>query len=330
MVSVVDQLRDPSSTLVQVLDELLPKRHVIVDRWKEHLRHAPCAATRMGGDWAIAGKAIEIRIGLDLAKRPVHWDALNYLAPEQCERLLASAGYRCGAAEDLDPLLRTWERHTRPTHTIDDEAHLEALVTCYTAAYRAGLGFQIARDMTVAERRVLADIMGATDPKATDRRSEVDLQTGLALLWQRYETYGRPALLALGDRVLASAPIANGHGEADLIVGRTIVDIKVVQFANEVVDLWLGQVLTYALLDRLNAFALTGVAIYAAWQGVLLQASLEEVVAAAASQPTATFSDLRDRFSAAMADDLDDAEWRRNHFRYPPPSDAWTIDPGPE
>lgn len=313
-----------------MLDELLPRRSEIVDRWRSRLDASSCSSLRMGGDWATAGKAVEIRLGLDVADEPEHWHALSYLAPDRCEQILTVAGYAFPEVDSkLDPLLRAWHRHRRPTYDLNDPAHGYALGSCYYAAHLADIGYAARHTLSISERRRIANIAGEPDLGVTDRLSQVDTQTGLAHLWRHYQDYGRSALLALGDRVLVSVPVGGGYGEADLVVGRTVVDIKVAQ-ATDAVDKWLDQVLAYALLDRLNTLFLTDVAVYAAWQGVLLHANLEEVIEAAAPAPAPTLSEIRDRFAMAMAPDLDDSERNRAAHRYPPPPDAWTVPSGPE
>lgn len=72
----------------------------------------------------------------------------------------------------------------------------------------------------------------------------------------------RPPRLALvggqGDRC---AEMANGYGVVDLVVGRTLVDVKLaVEPSQKDVAAWLRQLLGYVLLDRFDTFRFDTVA----------------------------------------------------------------------
>jgi hypothetical protein len=77
--------------------------------------------------------------------------------------------------------------------------------------------------------------------------------------------------MKLGERVIVAPEPAHGFGIADVVIGRTLVDVKLaVEPTADDVVMWLRQLLGYVLLDRHDTFNLDTVAAYCGWSGQLL------------------------------------------------------------
>jgi len=107
---VTGQAGYPDSVLCKFLDARLPQRKVIAQSWAERVRHALWPGIGVPGDHRRqVGRAIEIRIGLDLAEVPGYWDALSFLPPDECRALLRASALAvkpAAAARTLAPLTR--------------------------------------------------------------------------------------------------------------------------------------------------------------------------------------------------------------------------------
>lgn len=139
--TVADQVSTPGSNLLSFLDEALPQRHLVADEWRQMLAHAPTAGIAIDGYRSHVGKAFEMRLGLDLASRPVYWRWLAFLPPSQCDALLRTAGFETpiGRRDDLaaDPMLQMWTRADRPTG--DDAVQRQALSALFAVVHWADL-----------------------------------------------------------------------------------------------------------------------------------------------------------------------------------------------
>jgi len=110
-----------------------------------------------------------------------------------------------------------------------------------------------------------------------------ELLDALKHCWTLYLERGRQALLDLGEKVVVSPELASGYGVADLVIGRTLVDVKLaIEPTDEDVAVWLRQLLGYVLLDRFDTFRLDAVAVYCGWHGELLTWPLSALLTSAA------------------------------------------------
>ncbi|WP_218159839.1 hypothetical protein [Lentzea albida] len=125
------------------------------------------------------------------------------------------------------------------------------------------------------------------------QEEELEVNSGildaLHQCWAAYLDRGRPGLLSLGDRVIVAPEMAIGYGVADLVVGRTLVDVKLaVEPSQKDVAAWLRQLLGYVLLDRFDTFRCDRVAIYCGRHGQVLSWPLTALLISAASGPAPT------------------------------------------
>jgi hypothetical protein len=114
-------------------------------------------------------------------------------------------------------------------------------------------------------------------------------------------------------------PLAAGYGVADLIVGRSLVEIKTVLEPAGRFGQWLNQLLGYVLLDWFDAFCLDTVAVYLGWQAKLVAIPLTDLLSAAGRRHAPSLEELRAKFRQAIQPDLDLTTQARLRKQYPPP-----------
>ncbi|WP_189054516.1 hypothetical protein [Longimycelium tulufanense] len=304
--SIQRQSKDSSSKLSQFLDAYLPHCTSVTDAWRQSLNAPSWAGPELEGGWDNLGCALELRIGLDLARQPAPWSLLSYLPADQCVALLTAVGFehaRVGPLPDsgtADPALQHWSRAWNP-HNATDEAQRNALALCLDLVEMRDLAHKWGETCAVEERRswFLAII------EQGRLGGDVQLLDALTHTWDGYLRHGRDALGALGERVVVAPEFGHGFGVGDLVVGCTVVDVKVTRDPTSHLDQWLRQLLGYVLLDRGDALHLDGVAVYTGVQAQLLTCPLTELLRAASPGPTPQLSALREEFYATVQDDLD-------------------------
>jgi hypothetical protein len=116
---------------------------------------------------------------------------------------------------------------------------------------------------------------------------------------------GRRQLADLGERVVLAPKLAGGFGIADLIAGRSLVEIKTVLEPAGRFEQWLNQLLGYVLLDWYDTFRLDTVAVYLGWQAKLMAISLTDLLTIASHGQAPPPEYLRGAFRQAIQADLD-------------------------
>jgi len=321
--SVAGQAVNPASVLCRFLDEVLPDRQLIAEEWCKQAAEAPWSGVAVDGDRRGLGLAAEMRIGLDLAVVPGYRDLLSFLPPGEYGALLHGAGYIPAEYEHLadtdteDPLLLEWVRSWQPIAL--DDGQRAALATCCDVAQMHdltdslnGYSVQLRRSFFVHLRTDLGrDGHTSTTPDATVR--------ALGHLWEGYLRHGRRQLAGLGERVVLAPKPAGGFGIADLIAGRSLVEIKTVLEPAGRFEQWLNQLLGYVLLDWFDTFRLDTVAVYLGWQAKLMAISLTDLLTITSHGQTPRLEDLRAAFRQAIQADLDLTAEVQLRKHYPPP-----------
>src|SRR5262245_56505344 len=182
----------------------------------------------------------------------------------------------------------------------------EALRACLDAAELGAILHDSRHTLSVEERRrscrMLRSIWSSSGWVA--RRSRA--LDGFRDLWSRYVALGRERLVELGSRVALEPVLAVGYARADMVIGQTLVEVKVQLEPWDHAGQSLDQLLAYLLLDRWNSLGLDAVALYAGWEAALLVADVRELLTAVTSGATPDLQDLRSDFREAMRDAL---EW---------------------
>ncbi|MGC4851805.1 hypothetical protein ACLQ24_00045 [Micromonospora sp. DT4] len=93
--TLIDEIRNPSSSLSTFLRHRLPGRERVVARWTQELALAapvPAPVTLDPSDRPRLGAAFEMRVGFDPADEAPYPDLLPLLPPEEATRILTAAG----------------------------------------------------------------------------------------------------------------------------------------------------------------------------------------------------------------------------------------------
>jgi hypothetical protein len=304
--SVVRDVRDGTSALRVFLDHHLPGRAVVANEWAAALKAVPRHGERLRWDREVVGRALEVRIGLDVADRPGYWDDLAFLSAAECRTLLMAAGFTHPELDDgepvcSDPLHRCWQRASR---TPSDAPWDEALRACLDAAELGAMLHESRHTLSVEECRNSCRLLRSIWSSAgwVARRSRA--LDGFRELWSRYLTFGRDGLVKLGSRVVLEPVLAIGYARADMVIGHTLVEVKVQLEPWDHAGQSLDQLLAYLLLDRWNSLALDAIALYAGWEAAALVADVHAVLTAVTSGPTPDLQDLRSDFRDAMREPL--------------------------
>jgi hypothetical protein len=316
-VGIEKQAKQSSSALSRFLDERLPQWKAVVEQWTRGLESAQGRGSAvLGRNRASIGCALELRMELDLADTPPRMTELSYLPIPRCTVLLEAAGFEHTGAADLpavdttDPLRLNWARAHYPI-SIGDTEHA-ALAACLDLAWFRAPIHTWGHERAVDERRSSF----AASANSGRFGNDADMMDVLASCWSTYLATGRQALLALGEPVVVAPELANGFGEADLVIGRTLIDVKLaIEPDEEDVTTWVRQVLGYVLLDRRNVLHVDQVAIYCGWQARLLTYPLASLLTEADSRGLRDLETLRVDFHDALRSDLDDYLSRRAHRR---------------
>ncbi|MFC0111438.1 hypothetical protein [Kibdelosporangium aridum] len=315
--TVSSQARDPGSSLVQFLDTHLPERRQITAEWRTKLQTAPWAAGALDGNRQHLGQALEMRIGLDLADRPDYWHLLGYLPAKDCAALLAAAGFSVEQNPHLpdsgttDPMLQSWQRTSRPD--VADELALKACLRA-TSMDAVAHSMRFAAFSVQTQRSLLRFLERTSDSDPT-----LDCLTHL---WAGYLHHGREPLRRLGERVLVAPELAPGFAVLDLVVGRTLVEIKTSADPDKFLDQWLDQVMGYLMIDRWNVLWMNQVAIYVGSRALLLSVSVDELLRTASRGALPELHTLREQFHEALCDDIEAGARGRLSKQYPIPPEA--------
>lgn len=309
--TLVEQAGNRDSELVKFLDERLPYRTDVAHMWLAEMGAA--AENRGSADLDRVGMAFELRVGLDLANRAGWWPVLEFLRPDDYQFVLEAAGFAAGppGCESLDtattdPVLRTWERASRP-EAIDD-IEMQVLRVLARVVAMNQVAYKLPDFFTVERRRRDFAQIGSAEPRP-------GMVEDLCGLWQDYLDRGRSQLLALGagDRVIVGPEIVPSFATADLVVGSTLVEVKVSTKHETMMPWWLNQALGYVLLDRWDVLRIDRLGIYSARHGRLVSMGLAELLTCARHGHAINVRPLRDGLRGALHDDLEAAE--RDHSR---------------
>lgn len=324
--TVTTDVRSSGTALRQFLDARLPQRHQIADAWGEQLKAYSRHGFEVRGNPAMVGKALEVRIALDLADEPAHWELLEFLPPDVCAALLSSAGFARREFDPptgtTDPRLCEWVVTSRPDGL--DAHQREGLRAVLAATGMDDVAHHIEARFSVELRRQIFLPMwnprSESGPQDNGRPSN-ELRA-LEHLWEQYVTHGRAQLPSLGERVVVAPVLAPGYAQADLSIGRALVEIKTYLDPAPWLPTWLDQLLAYTLLDRWNLLRIDTLALYLGWESVVFTTSIDELLQTASPGTTPQITALREDFHNAMYEVLLDAHYWHKVNRYPFPSEA--------
>jgi hypothetical protein len=271
------ELEAPTSPLRLALEEMLPDLGPSMRAdWKRKMSGAVASFDPvLPAD--VLGHAISERIAWQFAGSGGH------LLGQQ---VLVMAGARLDVIDDL--VAET----TEPCRGVDPDraARIACLVGLADRAFRAGRTDEpwyepLLGASTLDDALAAVDAAWLSDVRAT---SDAALKALAPLAGNTPATRGP---------VFAGSH-AVGGADGDLILGRSLVEVKAVRTA-ELRKRDLQQVVTYALLDWDDRYALEEVALLAARHGVLVRWALDELVTAA-SRGAFTVASARSHLTGAL------------------------------
>ncbi|ALG06246.1 hypothetical protein AOZ06_04260 [Kibdelosporangium phytohabitans] len=215
------------------------------------------------------------------------------------------------ASGTVDPILLHWSRTHHPVCL--DDAQRAVLTTCLDLASFRQPMHRWGETKTVDARRAFFAAMVGEDEYGHDAH----LLDAFAHCWTAYLTRGRPRLTALGDRAIIAPELGSGFGIADLVIGNTLVDVKLAtQPTTTAVQTWLRQLLGYVLLDHHNALRIDAIAVYSGHNAQLVTYSLPRLLAVASPGTTPDLNALRTDFQQALRTELDNYVAWKERERY--------------
>ncbi|MGH3426832.1 MAG: hypothetical protein ACRD3Q_22220 [Terriglobales bacterium] len=268
--TLVRELLKPDSAISGFIRDTFPGRGAVVAGWRERVEGRFCPSYRLKwGESELLGSALELQLAFDLAERPPYEDMFLRLTNGEMRRALTAAGYTTPTHLDsVDGVgFDMWER-TAPNasfaeHWVHELFYLVASAQAMAASHPEPTA-EYRRDTAMCWRFAA----GVASPGWLDAQAH---------LWEIYDRAGRPQLQALGPMRHVRPVFDSAFAIGDYVMGNTLVEAKA--YANPVPALstWLGQCLGYVLLDAEDTFQLRDVAVYDAWRGVLLRASLDDL-----------------------------------------------------
>jgi hypothetical protein len=279
----------PPNDVVQFLDRRLSHRRQILAGWEETLRSLPGQPLHLASHlYRGLGTLFELLVGLDLAATPPRSELLDFLDDTDRAALLSGLGYHRATTG-------TWQR-PRPCQPPADDNQKAALRILAGLDTAIEVHFHNPRMPSAQRRTLMAALAQYGVPRQTDA-----LMPGLVSLWDTHLRHGRRHLASLGALAAVAPVLAPGYGVADLIVGTTLIDIKVLTHPADELDGCLDQLLFYLILDHQDTYRLTDLGIYLGWQGGLLTTPLHNITGL---PDRLRLADLRADFHDQFADTL--------------------------
>jgi hypothetical protein len=111
---------------------------------------------------------------------------------------------------------------------------------------------------------------------------------------------GYDQLATLGGPVTVALLFVQAWADGDLVLGSTLVEVKVTKNPLPLRDAWLDQLLGYTLLDRGDWYGLEQVAVFLGRQARLVAWPLAELLPALTGDPQVTLAELRAEFHGLL------------------------------
>ncbi len=294
--SLTVALDDSGSATNAFFDEYLPHHHRLVGPWSNALRvlsgRQPPSDPRTAH---LTGPAIELRIGYDLAERLPYLDLSTSVGPGPDASLFRTLSYVPPTKLPHAPP-HQWRRIEDRVEALNEgnrSEQLRALHHCWRMAY--------IEDLRYALRRA-----GGTDEQtpwlwriANDISISDDATNALIGLWRNYLLYGRSQMHRHSKHAITRPTFAGGFGVGDLLLGDTLVDVKLTHDPESGLARCVRQIVSYALADSDDEYGIASIGVYHAREAHLATWPLDRALKVIATSPM-SITALRSRFAEVI------------------------------
>ncbi|WFE30988.1 hypothetical protein [Micromonospora sp. WMMD975] len=273
--TLIDEIRNPSSSSSTFLRHRLPGRERVVDRWAQELVLAapvPAPVTLDPSDRPRLGAAFEMRVGFDLADEAPYPELLPMLPPGEVTRVLTAAGLqKVGVAPPATEEFGSWGRraHWDPRGA-GGQLHRDA----WNLSEFAGL----LRRTRQPDRQQWQGLYRIMQEQVWPHAFPAGVAEAMAALWHAYLDGGRQELVRLGIPRVTQPVFDDAFAVGDLVLGGCLVDIKVYADPAPGLQEFMDQLLGYVLSDSADSFTIRSVGLYLGWHAHLLTAELPEII----------------------------------------------------
>lgn len=298
--SLTVALEDPNSLVNAFFDEHLPHQVSLIRPWERTLRQrASRRVAPASRSPHLVGSAIEIRLGLDLAQALPYADLAAAVCSTTGHDALKALGYELTSHTGLGEELSTWRKAgSLPANDLGDDRDLQtaAAKLCWQMAYIETVAFKLSKTSMNSSDALAAFWALCPHPEPPDESINVLLN-----LWRRYTTYAQATLAGFGEPLRIRPSFASRFAVGDLLIGRTLIEVKCEQRPEESLPRTLRQVLGCALAEPDDDIAVDHVGVYHAYEGSLVHWTLAQALQILAADDHTSVAELRACFAETIA-----------------------------
>ncbi|HIV59095.1 MAG TPA: hypothetical protein H9902_14185 [Candidatus Stackebrandtia faecavium] len=248
------------------------------------------------------GLTVEYAIGFDLSQRVPYEFMVDGLPRHLAAGLVRAAGFVPGC-DGADAGWDSWQKVPAWTGPDEEQTGVLIQVANFLCQYQTLIR---RRNFSREHMRQIMQGRLETEPLDWYAVNERDAD----LVWQVYRAHLRERLATLGP-AQAGIELANGFGVADLVCGRTLLDVKTVVAPPEDCRQWLRQLAAYYLLDADDTFEIDSVGVVLPRQAAVITWDLDEVFSREALTDLAGLRREAAAIAAAVQDRIAADERRR-------------------
>lgn len=128
----------------------------------------------------------------------------------------------------------------------------------------------------------------------------------LRSLWRTHVNRVRSRLKSFGHPVVTAPTFGAGFAEGDLVVGHTLIEVKVSKTPRDHINDWLDQLLKYALFDHADTYRIETIALYLGRQSALIAWDLRDLLPILTGETDIGLTTLREEFRTVVQPLVDD------------------------
>jgi hypothetical protein len=309
--TLTTELADPNSPSSHLLRDLFPDKDAITSGWQSRVQALrPVVTGLTGDDRAKVGSAVEWCIGLSLADSVPYLDVFELIPRDEAARILREAGLQPvpdGLAGSNN--LEAWHRPAPGTPPETGRGLLRASwMLCQYA--------NLLRRADISDPDQWRQAYPLWHPMF-DGTLTPDSEQALRMLWHTYVTRGHTALAQLGKPRVIRPVFDDAFAVGDLVLGSTLVDVKAYLDPGPSIGAFVDQLLAYVLCDIEDRFQIRAIGVYLAWQGELLQLTLDQALALASGRTGFDLTAARRAFQQQTAPAVEMSRFYKHHSAIP-------------